>query len=163
MRLSPFLAPMCAALLLAACAPEPAADTAATTPEPATQPAEPAPAAEPAAATIDESILEEAPAAGADNRIPAPFHGTWDESADSCRDASEARLVVSADTLRFHESSGTVERVQLPADNEIVLRLAMRGEGEQWQTTERFALSADGSELYDRGQSPAFVRVRCGG
>lgn len=153
------LAPLCAAtLLLSACNRD--AETETNAVEPAAEVAvEPAPVE--IDEGIDEAILTEAPAPGSDNRIPEPFHGTWDESAESCRQASDARLVIGPDELRYHESLGKVELVQVRPDNEIVLRLAVSGEGDHWTATERLALAADGSELYDRGQQPAFVRVRC--
>ncbi|MDO5505726.1 MAG: hypothetical protein Q4F49_05465 [Pseudoxanthomonas suwonensis] len=155
------LPPLSLAMLLIACSP-------ATDDGPGTD-GTPSAAATPVAADADAPgsaipTIEEAEAtapAVSDDRIPAPFHGAFDESAASCASASEARLVISAEELRFHESVGRVERVEIPADNEITVRLAMEGEGEQWQASERYALSADGSELYDRGQEPAFVRVRC--
>lgn len=151
------IASLCAALLLAACNRTPEAQPETVTVEPAAP--EPAPA--PAAATIDEKMLSAEPAPGNDNRVPEPFHGTWDESPASCREASEVRLVIGAEQLRFHEGTGQVETVRVVADNDIVLRVAMQGQGQRWQATERYALSADGSELYDRGQEPAFTRVRC--
>lgn len=160
---------LCSAVLLAAVSisacqreaqPQPDAGEAAA---PATAPTE-APATEADrsdGATIDDSIMDQSPEPDADNRVPQVFHGTFDESAQACSERSEARLVIDAEQLRFHENTGTVERVQVSGDNQITLRLAMQGEGERWQATERFALSADGNELYDEGQSPAFVRVRC--
>lgn len=160
MRRSPFpVIALCAGVLLAACTRTPEAEPA--TPAAAPVAAEPAQTPAPAASTIDESILEEASTPGSDNSIPKSFHGTWDESEQACQSHGEGHLVLTANEVRYHEGLGKVERVQVPRDGEIVLRLAMRGEGEQWASTERFALSPDGSELYDLGQEPAFSRVRC--
>lgn len=153
-------APLCAALLLSACnrSAEPVEQVEAEAAPATTEVTEVAVERPP---TIDEDILTDAPATEADNTIPQPFHGTFDESPASCRDASEERMVVSADSVRIGEATGKVELVRVVGDNEITLRLGMSRSGESWQAAERYALSADGNELYDRGQEPAFTRVRC--
>lgn len=158
------LAPLCGALLIVACTQSTDAPDAATATATAVEPeavAAPDPAAPAVAPTIDDTIFAQAPASGSDIRIPDAFHGVWDESPGACAQRSDARLEIQADTLHFHESIGKVEHLQQPGENEIVLGLAMRGEGEQWQAAERYRLSADGATLSDLGQEPAFTRVRC--
>jgi hypothetical protein len=95
--------------------------------------------------------------------IPEPFRGRWDASAAACAGkASEMRLVVGPDSLRFHESLGRVEAVRAAGADTIALDLAFEGEGEQWRETRALRLLPDGRLVVD-GRGGTANRVRCEG
>lgn len=95
--------------------------------------------------------------------IPEPFRGRWDASAAACAGkASEMRLVVGPDSLRFHESLGRVEAVRAAGADTIALDLAFEGEGEQWRETRALRLLPDGRLVVDARGGTA-NRVRCEG
>ena len=91
--------------------------------------------------------------------IPASFQGEWNTDAAACGSGSnESRLVISADTMRFYESSGPVQSVSVD-DNELTVVVRLTGEGETRDATYRFRLSADGNTLTDADS--ALARQRC--
>jgi hypothetical protein len=96
-------------------------------------------------------------------RIPAPFQGRFDRSAEDCAAASPFRLVVTERTLRFHESLGTVTRIQLAAEDRTIVSADYQGEGESWSATQELRLSDGGERLTIIGPAEAMVRVRCAG
>ncbi|HEY1146917.1 MAG TPA: hypothetical protein VGE84_11320, partial [Allosphingosinicella sp.] len=118
------LAPLTFVLAVAACS-EPTPDGAASPGNGAS--AEPS-AMNPAAATSLTAI-------------PEPFRGRWDASAAACAGkASEMRLVVGPDSLRFHESLGRVEAMRASGADTIALDLVFEGEGKQWRETRALRL-----------------------
>ena len=91
--------------------------------------------------------------------IPTRFQGEWNTDAAACGSGSnESRLVISADTMRFYESSGPVQSASVDG-NELTVVVRLTGEGETRDATYRFRLSADGSTLTDADS--ALARQRC--
>lgn len=101
---------------------------------------------------------EAAPRAAA---IPAAFHGVFDRDLGTCANRSVYRLVVSADSLRFHESVGRVRSVARDGPNSISVAADYQGEGDSWSATQRLRLSDDGDRLTIAGRGTETVRVRC--
>lgn len=94
--------------------------------------------------------------AGADT-IPAPFHGNWSAKAADCGKGGDVtRLTIAPGELRFYESSASVTGVT-GAGQEIRVAARYTGEGETWEATRTFTLSADGNALMSDGMK----RVRC--
>lgn len=89
--------------------------------------------------------------------IPAPFHGTWSAKAADCGKGGDVtRLTIAPGELRFYESSASVTGVT-GTGQEIRVAARYTGEGETWEATRTFTLSADGTELMSDGMT----RVRC--
>ncbi len=91
--------------------------------------------------------------------IPAAFHGVYDQDRDSCGRASEYRLNVTADALRFHESLGIVRAVTVAGPDAVDVVADYEGEGESWTNRRRLRL-ADG-KLTISGEGIEIVRLRC--
>jgi hypothetical protein len=92
--------------------------------------------------------------------IPARFVGTWAAGAAACAAVGDpSRLVIAADRLRFHESSGPLRSVSVNGDD-LSLTAALTGEGETREATYRFMLSDGDTVLTDR--DAGMVRRRCG-
>ncbi|MBX3594437.1 hypothetical protein [Sphingomonas sp.] len=89
--------------------------------------------------------------------IPEAFRGEWNRVAADCgTDRNASRLRVEAGSLRFYESSGTVEDVA-GKGRTITVRARYSGEGQTEERTTRFSLSQDGKTLRSEGMD----RVRC--
>lgn len=132
--------------------------------------AEPAPGETTVAAPAASETPAPAPAPTATGpvvatTIPAAFHGTWDYIKGTCDPQSDARQTVSANGIEFYESHGDVTRVEIDSPSRVVVTLAMAGEGETWQTSTLYSLSADGNRLTTQGvtedENPAFELKRC--
>ncbi|MBC5782736.1 hypothetical protein H8N03_07245 [Ramlibacter sp. USB13] len=98
--------------------------------------------------------------------VPPAFHGTWAADRRACaQPGAESRLALAGDSVRFHESSGTVlAAVADPRDArqlDVVARL--RGEGSTRLAWRRYRLAQDGATLADvtEGAGAGLVRVRC--
>ncbi|HEU5211090.1 MAG TPA: hypothetical protein VFU06_16960 [Longimicrobiales bacterium] len=93
--------------------------------------------------------------------IPAAFRGEWNGDRSDCGTGnSVTRLRISADRLRFYESVATVRDVKVESDRVITVTADYEGEGQTWQETRRFSLSADGNSLTATNGS-SLVRHRC--
>lgn len=93
--------------------------------------------------------------------IPARFHGEWNADLSACGTGqSETRLRISADQVRFYESVGQVEAVDVESERVITVTAEYQGEGETWQDERRMTLSADGSSL-TVSNGGDLVRRRC--
>lgn len=79
------------------------------------------------------------------NRIPTRFQGVWDYVGGKCDPASDLRMEISGSEILFYESIGQVTGVSGEGD-EIVVTLAMEGEGETWEQATRLALVGEGSD-----------------
>lgn len=119
-------------------------------------------------ATAPSSALEKAEAEEAAEKargtpapaIPAAFRGEWIRDLADCRTGSnETRLVVDANSLRFHESAGPVRRVMLHNPRAITVRVELTGEGMTRIEQRRMELSAHGESLTVDG----FSRRKCRG
>lgn len=82
--------------------------------------------------------------------IPEAFHGVWDYVKGSCDPASDLRMDIGARAIEFYESHGTVTAVEDATADAVTVTLAMEGEGETWETKERFTLSDGGKTLTPR-------------
>jgi hypothetical protein len=93
--------------------------------------------------------------------IPAAFRGVFDRDREACAARSVYRLIVSADSLRFHESLGRVRSVAVDGPNAISVAADYEGEGDSWSATQRLSLSGDGDRLTIVGRGTETIRVRC--
>lgn len=139
--------------LLAACGPR----------EPGAPPAPPT-GSTPATATPAETAVPPAPAEAkpiAAAAIPSSFHGVYDASVEACARPSDARLTVSEQELRFHESIGTVRTVVPAGAGSVSVEADYQGEGESWRSVRELRLGGGGSTLTISGDGIRFTRVRC--
>ncbi|MCR5871780.1 MULTISPECIES: hypothetical protein [unclassified Sphingomonas] len=96
------------------------------------------------------------PVSGTDT-IPAPFQGDWSAKASDCGKGNDVtRLTIAPGELRFYESSASVTGVT-GTRGEIKVSARYTGEGETWDATRTFMLSADGNSVTSDGMT----RVRC--
>lgn len=91
--------------------------------------------------------------------VPPPFHGVWAATAEDCDKPAETRLEISADRLRFYESSGPVASVDASDPSEILITVALSGEGALSRRTFRYRLIDDGQALFDVRNG--LRRIRC--
>jgi len=87
--------------------------------------------------------------------IPAALQGRWGLVPADCtstRGDNKGLLTITADTLRFYESVGTLGKVAERDASRIVADFAMTGEGQSW--TRRMVLDAEdnGKSLVRREQ-----------
>lgn len=110
------------------------------------EPQQEAPAApELAASPASPPAETRAPAKPAAAEIPARFLGVWD--AGDCSATSETRLEVAARRLEYYESVGTLTAIEAANGGDVVLTLAMTGEGQSWVDRVRLQrTSVDGRE-----------------
>lgn len=93
--------------------------------------------------------------------IPAAMLGVYDASLEACGTSSDARLTVSANELRFHESIGTVRKVTATGADAVTVEADYQGEGESWQNARELRLGDGGASLTVSGDGTGLVRVRC--
>lgn len=77
------------------------------------------------------------------NRIPTRFQGVWDYVEGTCSPESDLRMEVSGGEILFYESIGMVTDVEAEGED-VVVSLAMEGEGETWEQELRLALVGTG-------------------
>ncbi|WP_337185159.1 hypothetical protein [Phenylobacterium sp.] len=121
-------------------------------PRPAATPTPPVEVAAPAA-----------PAPPARPEAPEAFRGVWAARPTDCAPGRETRLVVAADRLTFHESSGPILAVAVSAPGEAIFTVELTGEGETRTAQHRFALGDGGQALtaLDPAGAEILVRRRC--
>lgn len=154
------LLPLALALVLAGCnapSPEPAAEPVPADTAPAPDNTAPTPPTAEVPPPVDDD--DDRNGDGGTASIPERYRGEWNSDSAACGSASESRLVVGEDTIRFYESSGPVQSARMDG-NELVVVPRLTGEGETRDATYRFRLSADGNTLTDAGSGLA--RQRCG-
>lgn len=95
--------------------------------------------------------------------IPARFVGRWNRDAAACaRPAASIEGVrVTPDELWFHESVGTVKRVERLDGDRIRITAEYEGEGERWTATQTLRVEGDRLTVTTDGQP--FSRMRCPG
>ena len=112
----------------------------------------------------------EAPAAGVEapppeaplTAIPPRFRGRWDATVAACAaPASDMRLEVAGETLRFHESVASVAAVRPVAADAVEAVLDFIGEGRSWRETRTLRLGRDGRLIVAGPDEEAVQRVRC--
>jgi len=91
--------------------------------------------------------------------MPVAFQGVWAATEDDCAKPSESRLAVAADSLTFYESRGPVISVDGVGPDEILVAVAVRGEGEAGRRTFRYRLINGGAGLFDTRSG--LTRIRC--
>lgn len=134
----------------------PADNAADTTTPPATTPA-PTPPADPAPPPGDDTP----PADDSTTSVPARFQGRWASDAAACASTGhESHLMIGADSIEFHESSGTVKSV-MSSGSDLTVVASVTGEGETRDATYRFRLSDDGNMLTDMSSGTGMMRHRC--
>jgi len=107
--------------------------------------------------SLPDPVATTSAPAGATDTIPSLFQGAWSAKAADCGKGSDVtRLTIAPGELRFYESSASVTGV---TGNRQEIRVSARytGEGETWEATRTFTLSADGNSLTSDGMT----RVRC--
>lgn len=91
--------------------------------------------------------------------VPAAFHGVWAATIEECKAPAETRLEIGADRLNFYESSGPVASVETSDPSEILITVALTGEGALSRRTFRYRLLDDGQALFDVRNG--LRRIRC--
>jgi hypothetical protein len=90
--------------------------------------------------------------------IPAAFHGTWTIQRSGVHPPGEDPTRITANRIYSHETVGLVKTVQVLNPQDITVTLKCNGEGEEWETVQRYNLTADGILIVDSGQP--LYRVR---
>ena len=94
-----------------------------------------------------------------ENLIPARFRGAWDYVEGTCAPESDMRMEISGKEILFYESIGMVTEVTSEGDD-VIVTLAMEGEGDTWEEKTRLSLAGEGSgqrlETSD-GEAPRIV------
>lgn len=101
------------------------------------------------------------PGEAAPGPIPVAFLGRWNRDAAACADpaASIEGVRVTPNELWFHESVGTVKRVEPLGTGQVRITAAYDGEGERWTTTQTLRVAGDRLTIVTDGQP--FSRIRC--
>ena len=100
-----------------------------------------------------------APAVVKSETVPAAFQGVWAATMEDCDAPAETRLEIAADRLRFYESSGPVASVEASRPDEILIIVALTGEGATSQRSFRYRLLGEGDRLFDVRNG--LERARC--
>jgi len=87
--------------------------------------------------------------------IPDSFLGHWDASIETCRAPGDMKLVITQTEMTFWESAGQINAVTVNGPDDVMVKAAFSGEGEQWQRDLHLVLKDD--TLITDGT----VRVRC--
>ena len=87
--------------------------------------------------------------------IPTEFRGVWDYAQGSCQPESDLRMEIEGGMITFYESMGRVTSVEREGTDEVLVALAMEGEGESWDSTLRLTLDGgDGLTATPVGDKP---------
>ena len=96
------------------------------------------------------------------NAIPITLQGRWTGTNERCGDRAAAQaLELTAASLIFHESVGTVQRVTREGEGRLAVVANFTGEGESWTRTLMLRPSTDGQQLTITNDGTAIVRKRC--
>lgn len=91
--------------------------------------------------------------------IPEEYQGGWDFETGPCTRASDMFVEIGPGQLVFYESVGNLTFIAEEGDD-VVLMLAMEGEGETWTQSLRLSLMGEGADqrLYTSdGSQPKMV------
>ena len=105
------------------------------------------------------SKAADVPAVVKSKTVPAAFQGVWAATMKDCDKPAETRLEITADRLRFYESSGPVASVEASRPDEILIIVALTGEGATSQRSFRYRLLGEGDRLFDVRNG--LERARC--
>ncbi len=110
--------------------------------------------ADEAAAPATSEILE---------TMPEAFRGQWDFDEAGCADpASEMRLAIEADSVRFYESVAAPISIVGNGPDSLTVDHRFSGEGEEWTETLAYELSEDGDRLtVTTTDGSLSIRIRC--
>lgn len=103
--------------------------------------------------------------AQASRTVPAAFLGEWNMRRKDCGGhLNDSRLVIRAQELELHESSGEVVSAAVSGDT-LTVKARMSGEGETWDETYRFRIFEDGRVLLQllSPDNESVKRLRCPG
>ncbi|MCR6660991.1 MAG: hypothetical protein NVV72_17255 [Asticcacaulis sp.] len=89
--------------------------------------------------------------------LPQAFIGHWDASLDACKATSDMKVIVTQTELTFWESRGLIKSVTINGPDEVTVRAAFSGEGEQWDRAMHMVLADNGQTL----KVDDTARVRC--
>jgi hypothetical protein len=102
--------------------------------------------------------------------IPKAYWGEYKERIEDCgTENSESHLRVSGDTVRFFESTSSINSLLHHKDGSVTIFASSSGEGESWLSIFHLSLSADGRSLtltYPQAsdeEQRSVVRMRCPG
>lgn len=90
--------------------------------------------------------------------IPAAFHGTWTIHRSGVHPPGEDPTRITANRIYSHETEGLVKNVRFHGPQDITVTLECTGEGEEWESVDRYRLRADSLLMVDSG-TPLY-RVR---
>ena len=103
------------------------------------------------AVQTDDRADDPAPSADVDTgdfepsgTIPARYRGVWDYAQGTCASNSDLRMEISAREILFYESVGQVTGVTAEGDD-VIVALAMEGEGDTWDQRIRLSLTGSGA------------------
>lgn len=86
--------------------------------------------------------------AQSDSTIPAPFIGEWNEDLKACGTGNnDSRLRIEPRRVRFYESDGDVQRVNVINRRSVEVTASFAGEGQTWTDKVTFVLSRSGDDL----------------
>jgi hypothetical protein len=96
-------------------------------------------------------------------RVPEPFWGRWDSSAETCGKGGDGRLTITATQIEFYASHGRVLAVHVNGLRDILVEYEALGEeGGTTRASRRFVLSEDGQTITNiLNERTKFSRVRC--
>ena len=81
--------------------------------------------------------------------FPQAFHGIWDESPQACAgQTSTIRIAISEKRISYWESEGTPTELFSAGSKDVRVSLKMLGEGEEWQSQNRFVANEAGDLLF---------------
>lgn len=89
--------------------------------------------------------------------LPEGFTGRWDASAEACKTTSDMKLVITQTGMTFWESTGQITGVTVNGPDDVTVKAAFTGEGEQWQRELHLKLDDNGNKL----TVDDAARVRC--
>ena len=105
-----------------------------------------------------------ASAAEKQQAVPTRFRGEWNSSLKQCgTDLNDSRLRISANRVRFYESSGPIRAVVTEGEFGLAMISELTGEGQTWLSYHHFKLSANRAYMTDITNDAKLVRYRCPG
>lgn len=94
--------------------------------------------------------------------IPVAMRGQWTGPDERCGDRGAVlALEVNPRELLFHESAGTVKKIEAAPNDATRVTADFTGEGESWTRTLLLKQSADGQRLTITQQGSTVTRKRC--
>ncbi len=76
--------------------------------------------------------------------IDAAYQGVWDYEGGTCAPESDMRMEVTATDITYYESYGRVTGTR-PDGDDLIVDLAMEGEGQEWNESQRLSILGNGT------------------